>query len=507
MPEDLPVELQGDAAGFAAALPASVIMPAGAGKTHLLAATAKHIVEQGGKALVLTHTNAGVSAINGRLQRFGVTQGVQVSTITSFAFRLARSYPVLGQKAVPKVMILEDSRAYVEAATKVISGQHIKAVLAASFTHLLVDEYQDCSEEHHEFVLKLKDSIPNTGILGDPMQAIFGFSDRLPLWDDVLTDFPEHKAIDPLPRRWAGHNEELGAWLFNIRPNLKPGATLPLDHNRFPNGVTFTNISGQPQGVRAAGLTALKLPPEETVLIISARHRQAGRTIAEGLKGTYTVMEEIAGGFMVEALRALGECAPAQFAWWLFNFTKECHCGHGVLDPKPLGKRYLESRTGGDLLQISDKREGARVVIEALDRVVNKPTLSELATAMDVIPSSQTLQLHSHEAWWDVKAAIRGAVASDSSQEALLRELAKARDMLRHAGRRERRRIISRTTLVKGLEYDHVIIADAANHLEVHDLYVALTRARKTVHILATTDIITLVASPNGPKPKADRRK
>lgn len=506
MTKELPLELQRDAAGFVTAMPASVVMPAGAGKTHLLAAAAKHIVEQGGNALVLTHTNAGVSAINSRLKNFGVLRGVRVSTITSFAFRFARSYPVLGQQAVPKIMAPDDSRTYVNAATKVVNGRHIKAILSASFTHVLVDEYQDCSEEQHALVLKLKNSIPRIGILGDPLQAIFGFSDRLPTWDEILADFPEHKVNEPQPRRWAGHNEELGAWLFGIRKNLKPGATLPLNYGEFPTGLTFTNTSGQPQGVRSAGLRALTLPPTETVLIISARHRQAGRTIAESLKGTYTVMEEIAGGFMVEALRSLGECPPAQYARWLFEFTKKCHSGNGILDPKPLGKRYAEGKPGGRLLRTSNKREGARVVIEALDRVVEKPTLSELATAMDIIPSSQALHLHSHEAWWDVKAAIRGALAADNSQEALLSELTKLRDTLRYTGRRERRRIVSRTTLVKGLEYDHVIIADAANHLEVHDFYVALTRARKSLHILATTDTITLVASPNGRKPSRGRR-
>lgn len=87
MPEDLSDELTADAAGFIDALPASVVMPAGAGKTHLLAAAAKHIVDGGGKVLVITHTNAGVHAVAARLKRFGVTTGVQVTTITSLAFR------------------------------------------------------------------------------------------------------------------------------------------------------------------------------------------------------------------------------------------------------------------------------------------------------------------------------------------------------------------------------------------------------------------------------------
>ena len=60
--------------------------------------------------------------------------------------------------------------------------------------------------------------------------------------------------------------------------------------------------------------------------------------------------------------------------------------------------------------------------------------------------------------------------------------------------------MVSRTLLVKGLEFDHVVIADIGNHTEVHDLYVALTRARKTVTILGTKDEIRLKPSPNGPE-------
>ena len=80
----------------------------------------------------------------------------------------------------------------------------------------------------------------------------------------------------------------------------------------------------------------------------------------------------------------------------------------------------------------------------------------------------------------------------------LLEELAKAREVLRYAGRRERKRIISRTLLVKGLEYDHVVIADVAEHAQVNDLYVAFSRARKTVTILGQTDTLLLRESPRG---------
>jgi DNA helicase IV len=46
--------------------------------------------------------------------------------------------------------------------------------------------------------------------------------------------------------------------------------------------------------------------------------------------------------------------------------------------------------------------------------------------------------------------------------------------------------------LVKGLEYDHVVIANVGQLTDVNNLYVALTRARKSVTIVGTTDTISL---------------
>ncbi len=490
-----------DVSSFVEALPAAVEMPAGTGKTHLLAATARHVVTANGRLLVLTHTNAGVQAVKARLQRFAVSGGVEVATITSFAFRLTRSYPGLGGLLAPMAMVPEDSRRYVQSATKISAAQHIKDVLRATYTHLLVDEYQDCNTDHHALILELQKAIPRTGILGDPHQAIFGFSEPLPLWEEeVLTSFPKHDGMTVKPQRWIEHNKELGEWLLQVREHLTPGRVLRLNSSRYPPGVTFTNIDGKPNGVATAANALRSLPEEDTVLIIVA-HAHMARRLAATLGGRFTVMEEVAGKFMATHLASLVDADPSRYAYWLFAFTKECHVGHGSLDPKPLGQRYEDGRLGGDLLK-RGSREGVRPAIEALDRVVKDFTLASLAEAMDMIPSSPDLKLHSPEAWFDVRTAIRGAIASGNDASTLLYELSKARDLLRHTGRRERRRVISRTLLVKGLEYDHVIIADAANHTSVNDLYVALTRARKSIRILSRSDIITLTASPRGPRKK-----
>jgi DNA helicase-2/ATP-dependent DNA helicase PcrA len=56
----------------------------------------------------------------------------------------------------------------------------------------------------------------------------------------------------------------------------------------------------------------------------------------------------------------------------------------------------------------------------------------------------------------------------------------------RRRGRPVGRRLIGTTLLVKGLEFDHAIILDAAS-LSRNELYVALTRGAKSLTIVSTT--------------------
>src|SRR6266481_1629097 len=70
-----------------------VTAPAGCGKTELIArALARH---KGPKPiLVLTHTNAGVAALRGRLDRAGVPSSrYRLATLDGFAMRVISTFP------------------------------------------------------------------------------------------------------------------------------------------------------------------------------------------------------------------------------------------------------------------------------------------------------------------------------------------------------------------------------------------------------------------------------
>ncbi len=60
------------------------------------------------------------------------------------------------------------------------------------------------------------------------------------------------------------------------------------------------------------------------------------------------------------------------------------------------------------------------------------------------------------------------------------------RDSARREGRTLERRLVSRTLLIKGLEFDHAIVLNA-DELDEKNLYVAMTRGSRTLTLLTAT--------------------
>ena len=245
-----------------------VIAPAGCGKTQLITdALARH---GGGKPiLVLTHTNAGVAALRGRLEKAGVKPGVyRAATLDGFAIRLISTFPL---RAAYDPRIVNGSRPNYEAirdtATRLVAAGHVHDILAASYERLFVDEYQDCSIRQHALVTWLAQSLP-TAIVGDPFQSIFGFgTDRLAAWQtEVMAFFP---VVGELTTSWRWNNAgapDLGNWLLSIRADLARGA--PIDLRTAPAAVQWIQLDGRSDDVLRLGAAAVQAPGDTKVLII-----------------------------------------------------------------------------------------------------------------------------------------------------------------------------------------------------------------------------------------------
>ncbi|MEA2767910.1 MAG: hypothetical protein QOD93_872, partial [Acetobacteraceae bacterium] len=305
--------------------PCSVELPAGGGKTWLLVDTLRQVAESGGRALVQTHTHAGVHSIRHKMRQLGVaSDAAYVGTLTSLSFDLVRSYSQVAGIEVPEVPEWDDSTRYIEGACRALQNSHIREVFGVSYSHLLIDEYQDCSMAQHALALELVRAIPACAVFGDRLQGIFGFRDPIVDWEsDVLPHFPA-LGIDYIPRRWAGHNEALGAWLYQMRDRLQPGRQIAFDAD-LPQGVTFVGATQHRYEIRNAALQ--HRPVGESVVIIAPPDKGSARSIAVLLSGAYGVMEDIGGRFMVQALTDLEVAEPAQYATWLVQVAKKCFVG------------------------------------------------------------------------------------------------------------------------------------------------------------------------------------
>lgn len=468
--------LRAEADAIVSNLPLSIEKPAGTGKTELVAAIAAVAAERGERVLILTHTHAGVDAIRKRLRTFDVDRrAVHVDTITGWAFDLVRAYPVIAGVEVPEDPDWTQSAAYIAGATLVARSDAIATMHAHSFGFLIVDEYQDCVIEHHGFIAAIADAIPAACVLGDRLQGIFGFAGRLVDWDtDVAPRFPPRAQVH-LAHRWAGHNPELGEWLLQLRGPLIHNEAVDLSAVRV-DGFRWAR-SDPAEIVRSAFESR---PDTESVLVLGQWRADANEW-ARLLNGMYGVMEDVQGVSMLEFLQRIDNGHPDSWAGSLAEFAKSCFAGLSSID-QPVLAAVAAGRRSSRL-----SRPGLEPALQALDDLRAAPTHEQLSASMGSIGTVPSIRLFKAEAWLDVRKAIDRSIVSGTTTVAAL---ARVRDSVRHEGRRPAKRVVSRTVLVKGLEYDHVIIADAAALGSSRNLYVALTRARKSLTVFSGSPIV-----------------
>ena len=200
---------------------AAIIAPAGHGKTEMIA----DIVERStGKQLLLTHTNAGVDAIDKRLKKRKISAAkYTVTTIAAFCIKWCVSYDNTAcfDKTLSPLNRRQAAAYYAQlyrGAKKIFETAWAGSVLKATYAGIVVDEYQDCIQIQHKIILAINNHLPVI-VLGDPMQGIFSFAGDLVDWSHL--EFPIVN-IETKPWRWSKYNPELGEYLMTVREALLP---------------------------------------------------------------------------------------------------------------------------------------------------------------------------------------------------------------------------------------------------------------------------------------------
>ena len=184
---------------------AAIVAPAGHGKTEMITDLVDKL---SGKKLVLTHTNAGVDALQQRMSRKSISKEKYcLSTISSFCMKWCDAYP--NTAGIDPAIKMTDNKFYTmvhAGAVRIFQNEWAKKVIETTYSCVIVDEYQDCVLLQHQIFVELNKTLP-VYVLGDPLQAIFGFKEKLVSWKSLCFDVIP---IETYPWRWEKSNPTLG---------------------------------------------------------------------------------------------------------------------------------------------------------------------------------------------------------------------------------------------------------------------------------------------------------
>ena len=455
----------------------SVTAPAGCGKTQLIADTLIHHNDNK-PVLVLTHTNAGVTALRTRFQRGGIpSSAYRVSTIDGFAMRLAAKFPLragLNSRVLELANPNSDYPAIRNAVLVLLQAGHISDPIASTYSRLLVDEYQDCTVTQHAIVCLIAQTLA-TCIFGDPMQAIFGFRDPLVHWErEAQVAFPPIGVLQT-PWRWrlAGM-DKLGDWLLQARTSLLAGE--PVDLRDAPEGVQWVQLTH-----------GMELQQRLMAARTEAPNRD-GRVLVIGdsinVNGRHQLTMQTPGATSVEAVDLKD----------LVIFARQ----FDLASPNAL--RMLADFATTVMTGVGTANLLARVETIRGSRARTPATPAEAsAVAFVAAPSHTTsIDLLQHLANQPGARVYRpevldcgiSALRSAGGEDGLIGAAIKARERNRHLSRPLGRRAVGSTLLLKGLEADVAVILEPERMTAQH-LYVALTRGARRVIVCSSTPLLT----------------
>lgn len=450
---------------------AAVVAPAGHGKTEVIA----NVAALGRRALVLTHTHAGVHAIRSRMKRLGIPQhAVAVDTIAAWCMRYAHAFPGVARpcEGMPK-STAEWEQLY-RGAILALGVYAVKDVIASSYDRVLIDEYQDCNAGQHQLAIALSE-IVSTVIFGDPMQGIFEFAGATLTWEDEIHGhFPLAGTLET-PHRWAGKNPELGAWIAQTRQKLMAGEPIDLtdgpityrqSDDAFDMGTFFDGIDAR-EGTQAA------IHCNKTICY----------RLAQATRGGFQAIEEMAAG-RLQGFATAWDASPILDRRFAAVDSLMDDCFH------------IKVPTEGEAPDENDvalDREMTAIAAELGGNLGVSAARRLFAMAKE----RPSWRLFRREIWRDGEKAIAeleaGRVANMTEAAASIRQ------RVTNSGRHMPLRTVSTPLLLKGLEFDHVLVPNAVHFLGERNaqaklFYVAISRATRSLTISSPKSIIRFPA-------------
>lgn len=389
-----------------------------------------------------------------------------LATIDSWMIRLITTFPHRSRFDPARVLSSSpDYPAIREAAYHLLSGNHVADVLEASYAMLIVDEYQDCTVAQHDLICFAADTIPSV-LLGDPMQAIFGWrGNEPPDWQGTVCHrFPVAREL-ATPWRWKNAGaEELGRWLLNVRKALESGRTIDL--STAPSNVEWIPLDGSDDEGQRRRAAATSAPDQTAKIIILGDNRPANhRRIASQTAGAITV-EAVDLRDLVDFANGVDFSDADAALRAVLNFAGSVMTN--------VGENDILSRVGSLL------RGTARTLANGVEQAAlafraepSPRAASDLLSAVNSAPGVRAYRTGV------LRAAYRALNQADGSPGNTFAEAAiRVREQNRLVGRPLAKRSVGSTLLLKGLEAEVAVVL-YADEMDARNLYVAMTRGSK----------------------------
>lgn len=491
-----------------------LIAPAGYGKTYTIV---QCVNKANGKSLILTHTHAGVAALKNALKEQQIDKKYyEIETITSYAQKYVKAYCA---ETLPDITDDNYWIFILEKAESIFKNTHIKDVIKQTYSHLFVDEYQDCTISQHKVILAVSESIP-THILGDPLQGIMDFNKETdPLvnfYNDDLKDFIKTPELT-IPHRWQkeGNNPSLGNYLVNIRKklieNLENNAKNEIDlTNNSNNSFYFIKTSGSvysyeginketnilnkqtknkytyKQLIKSILENSKNLPDYESLLIISKppyRRNKSQVEIRADLKSAlYCPALYLLEAIDEKSFYKLSNMADEIVSEGLNINLKKLYDFLANLFNKTDIDKWINSKSYNLIRKTNDYDKQISNEIQELIGTFNN-SKQPLLFGKIIEYFYYTLKLKCNRT--EFIYCILNAIKMTEYGNSIYKTMVEQRNKFRRVGRKVDGKCLGTVALTKGLEFDTVIILDAEGFKNPKELYVAMTRACKNLFIFS----------------------
>ena len=474
-----------------------LIAPAGHGKTYSIAKMVSS-VEADKPQLILTHTHAGIASLKKKFREQGIPpKKYSIETICGFLQRYVIT--LCKRTEVPNQEDKNFFQQIGEIAEHLFSKPAVMRIVTQSYSHLYVDEYQDCTLDQHKIIMLMSEELP-THLLGDPLQGIFDFAQPIVDFEKDLLSFKHYDFLQ-IPWRWKNAGKEtLGELILDMRQSLLNNRSANLVTNKEA-GCFIHNVQIQQRQefflqMLAPFLNVLSRRSNSILVIFPSYIDYKGiprgtifdRCTAKpqiDFRNEFTLIEAIDDSSYYKCAKSLDDLLEN-----LPRARNPFNRISGILEGLSFKKSDISAWISED--RVKKKRDSSQkgisdILSKIVSSVINTPSYSTLLELFTLIKADLRWKAKRADIFSSVFRCLKMANENATS---VLEEMKKHKNRIRQVGRRIEGHCIGTTLLTKGLEFDTVVLIEADKMKSSKDFYVAISRACKEVHIFTTSSTL-----------------